>query len=201
MPKQLLQRIAQAKRTDAIANRARILDAARAVLAERGLDIEVHEVAARAGVGVGTLYRHFANRDDLVRAILNETLDDLMARLRSAAAIEDPAEALRQIPFSLDDSLSSLFAALRDPRAAKLQQDMKERMSRPRAAEILELVAGIVERGVRSGAFRADLDPQTTAAAILGSIGTVCETFAPTRPLDELATQLADLHRSMVAAR
>jgi AcrR family transcriptional regulator len=164
--------------------------------------MEVNEVAERAGVGVGTLYRHFANRDDLVRAILTETLEELMARVRSAAEIEDPAAALRQIPFIVTVApVSSLFAVLRDPRAAKLQQDMKEQMSQPVAAEVLDLIAGIVERGVRAGAFRAGLDPAATAAAILGSIGSVSETFAATRPLDELANLLADLHSSMVASR
>jgi AcrR family transcriptional regulator len=199
--KQLLQKITQGRRTDAVANRARILDAARAVLAERGLDMEVHDVAERAGVGVGTLYRHFANRDELMRAVLSETFDGLLTRMRGVAANPDPAEALRQIPFSLDESVSSLFVALRDPRATKLLQDVKERISRPLTDEVLALIAGILERGIRSGAFRADLDPPTAAAAILGSIGTVCETFSPTRPLPELALLLADLHRNMVAAR
>ncbi|HWE60972.1 MAG TPA: TetR family transcriptional regulator [Chloroflexota bacterium] len=201
MSKQLLQRVTQGKRTDAVANRARILEAARAILAERGLDMEVNEVAERASVGVGTLYRHFANRDDLVRAILSETFEGLVARVRSIAAIEDPAAALRQIPFMLDESVSSLFVTLRDPRAAKLLQDVKQRMSQPLATELIELIAGIVERGVRMGAFRADLDPPATAAAILGSIGAVCETLGATRPLEELAGLLADLHSSMVAAR
>jgi len=93
-----MSEVTHSRRTDSMANHARILDAARSVLAERGLDIEVADVAERAGVGVGTLYRHFANRDDLVRAILAQAVVDVVARLRSAAEIEDPAEALRQIP-------------------------------------------------------------------------------------------------------
>jgi len=64
------------RRTDAVANHTRILSAARAVFAERGLDMEVNEIAERAGVGVGTLYRHFANRDDMVCAILMQTFED-----------------------------------------------------------------------------------------------------------------------------
>jgi AcrR family transcriptional regulator len=188
------------RRTDAVANHARILEAARAVLAERGLDLEVSEVAERAGVGVGTLYRHFANRDDLVRAVLAETLEAVLARVRATAEIEDPAAALRQIPFAVTAG-QSLITVMQDPRAAKLMQDMKEQMSQPISGEIIDLIAGIVKRGAQRGVFRADLDPQATAAAILGSIGAVCESMSPTRSLSELAGLLADLHAGMVGAR
>jgi AcrR family transcriptional regulator len=192
--------ITAGRRTDAVANHARILAAARAVLAERGLDMEVHDVAVRAAVGVGTLYRHFANRDDLVRAVLRQTFEDMLARLRGTAEIADPAVALREIPLALTAD-QALFAVMQDPRAPKLLGDMKKHVSKSLTDEVIDLVAGIVERGMRSGAFRADLDPPTTAAAILGSIGVTCEILGARRPLSELAVLLADLHSAMVGAR
>src|SRR5260370_7035458 len=72
------------KRADAVTNRARILEVAQSVFAECGLELEMNEVAARANLGVGTLYRHFANREDLLRAIVLYTIDDALAQLRSA---------------------------------------------------------------------------------------------------------------------
>ena len=184
---------------DAVANHARILSAARAIFAERGLDMEVNEIAERAGVGVGTLYRHFANRDDMVCAILMQTFADVLARLRSAAALDDPDAALRQVPFTLTHD-QPVFAAMHDPRAAKLLQDMKQQVSQTMADEAIELLAGIVRRGMQTGAFRADLDPPTTAAAILGSIGLVFELCGARRPISDLAGKVADLISHMVAA-
>jgi AcrR family transcriptional regulator len=192
--------VTRGRRTDAVANHARILEAARAVLAERGLDLEVSEVAERAGVGVGTLYRHFANRDDLVRAVLVQTLEDVLARVRATAEIEDAAMALRQIPF-VGTTEQPVFAAMQDPRAARLTQDMKQQMHKPKSDDIVDVIAGIVARGMQCGAFRANLDPRVTALAIIGSMATVYESMSPTRSLSELAGLLADLHGGMVGAR
>jgi hypothetical protein len=114
--------------------------------------------------------------------------------------LEDPAMALREIPFAIP-MVQPLFQVLRDPRCVKIMQDVKHDLHQPVAAEIIDLVSGIVERGMRSGAFRPDLDPAATANAILGSIGAVCENLGATRPLAELAAMLADLHHGMVAAR
>jgi AcrR family transcriptional regulator len=187
------------RRADSRANHARILDAARSLLAERGLDVEVDEVAKRAGVGVGTLYAHFTNRDGLLRAVLSELLVELMARVRAAAAIEDPVEALRQIPLAcaLDPAF---FTVLQDPRIAKLRHDAKGR-DNPIASEQTAIVADILERGIQTGAFRPGLDPRLTASAILASIGGVIDAYSPVRPLDDLVRTLADLHYAMVAAR
>ncbi len=67
------------KRADASTNRIRILEAALAVFTQRGLDMQVGEVATRADLAIGTLYRHFVNREDLLRAMLTHTLNDTLA--------------------------------------------------------------------------------------------------------------------------
>ena len=64
-------------RADAARNRARIVEAARAAFAEAGLDVGVEEIARRAGVGKGTLYRRFPTKEALVRAIFEDLLDDI----------------------------------------------------------------------------------------------------------------------------
>src|ERR1700754_516540 len=80
-------------RADAARNRARIVEAARAAFAESGLDVGVEEIARRAGVGKGTLYRRFPTKEALVRAIFEDLLEDLEALVDEFAAVEDAGEA------------------------------------------------------------------------------------------------------------
>jgi len=79
----------QATRRDAVRNYHRILDAAREVLGESGADAGMEEIAARAGVGVGTVYRHFASKDALVDELLRLALEDVLAGTDRALARTD----------------------------------------------------------------------------------------------------------------
>ena len=81
-------------RADAARNRARLLVAAKEVFAARGLDATMDEVARRAGVGVGTAYRRFRNRDDLIAALFEERLDEFMGLLDESLADDDPWRGL-----------------------------------------------------------------------------------------------------------
>jgi AcrR family transcriptional regulator len=81
-------------RADAERNRRRILDAAAELFAERGLHVSLDEVAERAGVGVGTVYRRFADRDELVDALLQARVEEFLAMVEEAAANPDPWEGL-----------------------------------------------------------------------------------------------------------
>jgi AcrR family transcriptional regulator len=82
-------------RADAARNRARILEAARTAFAESGLDVGVEEIARRAGVGKGTLYRRFPTKEALVRAIFDDFLDDVERLVDEVSAMPDPGEAFR----------------------------------------------------------------------------------------------------------
>lgn len=81
-------------RADARRNRERLLTAAAELFAERGLDAPLDEVAHRAGVGQGTLYRHFPNRNALVEGLIREDNATLCQRGDELAAEPDPVEAL-----------------------------------------------------------------------------------------------------------
>jgi AcrR family transcriptional regulator len=81
-------------RSDAAANRTRLIEAARTVFAEQGPDVKVDEIARRAGVGVGTLYRRFPGKEQLVQAILEERVSDVMVLLEKTPADADPLTAL-----------------------------------------------------------------------------------------------------------
>lgn len=77
-------------RSDAARNRERLLAAGREVFAQRGLSATLNDVAHRAGVGVGTAYRRFANKEELIEAILVQQVEELEAILREALAESDP---------------------------------------------------------------------------------------------------------------
>jgi AcrR family transcriptional regulator len=81
-------------RADAERNRKRILEAAAAVIARDGVDAGVDAIAREAGLGVGTLYRRFTCKDDLVRAILAERAALTLADIAAGAQADDPWEAL-----------------------------------------------------------------------------------------------------------
>jgi AcrR family transcriptional regulator len=81
-------------RADAVRNRARIIETAREVFAARGAAASLEEIARGAGVGIGTLYRHFPTRDDLVEAVFRDRLDALEALAEQLLASEAPGEAL-----------------------------------------------------------------------------------------------------------
>lgn len=82
------------RRADALRNRERLLDAARVALAAGGADVSLDEIARSAGVGSGTLYRHFPTRQALLDGVVSAWLDGLRAETETLAATADPALAL-----------------------------------------------------------------------------------------------------------
>ncbi|MFF0557036.1 TetR/AcrR family transcriptional regulator [Streptomyces sp. NPDC004266] len=83
-------------RADARRNHERLLTEARAVFAEQGADAPLEEVARRAGVGIGTLYRHFPTRADLLNAVFQEALAELLDRSREFEEADAPCRALAE---------------------------------------------------------------------------------------------------------
>jgi AcrR family transcriptional regulator len=140
-------------RADAARNRARLLAAAKEVFAARGLDATMDEVARRAGVGVGTAYRRFRNRDDLIAALFEERLDEFMGLLDESLGDDDPWHGLCAF---LEGSME-MQAADRGFKELLLQSaEGRERMRRFRA-HIRPLVAELVRRAREAGALRADV--------------------------------------------
>jgi len=185
------------ERSDTAANHVRIIAAAREVFAAQGFDGEMREIAERAGVAVGTLYRHFTNRDDLLRAVIDQTFAEMKERFPLAALPDGPRDALRAVLHTagaLHEQFKSLFAVMHDARFEKLCPD--ERWSKRATGEqVIGTIAELVTRGVQHGTFRADLDPEVTAAALMGSI-LAFEVLASRRSYDTIADTLADLYLS-----
>ena len=88
--------VARKPRADGQRNRERLIEAAKAAFAEVGADISLEEIARRAGVGIGTLYRHFPTRDAIVEAVYRREVDQLAGSATRLLAALQPGEALRQ---------------------------------------------------------------------------------------------------------
>lgn len=86
-------------RRDAERNRQLILQAGRELFAERGLAVSLDDIASRAGVGVGTVYRRFATRDDLVDALFHDRIDELVANADEALQLDDPWKSIEHLLF------------------------------------------------------------------------------------------------------
>jgi AcrR family transcriptional regulator len=88
-------------RADALRNRQRLIDAAVAVFAEQGLDVAVAEIARRAEVGTATLFRNFPTKDDLIYAVIEARVTELLEVGKRALEVEDPGEAFEQFLFGV----------------------------------------------------------------------------------------------------
>lgn len=188
------------RRTDARTNRTRILQAAQAVFAQRGLELEMNEVAAQAHLGVATLYGHFANRQELLRAILQAILDEVLERFRSARTShpDDPRAALVtfvSIGVHLQDHYRSLASVLRDPRFVELMDPAAVSQMRQ---QFLEIPKAILTQGVQCGVFRADLDQDIAAVIIMGALISIMDLLETSQSLADLTERLTQSLLMMV---
>lgn len=163
-------------RRDAVRNRERVLAAGRAAL-EAGDSIQLNEIARAAGVGVGTVYRHFPATGDLLEAIVTDKLETLLSEAQDATSLADPGAALeafitRSIQLqSTDATLATILAATNDalPATTKLKNSLGRAIERLierardvravrddlRSAELRDLVSGIAYANRLSGATTA----------------------------------------------
>ncbi len=154
-------------RADAVENRRRILEAAEEVFAAQGVSAPIDAVAERAGVGVGTLYRHFSTKEALFEAIVITRLEELVAAAGDGGSA-DPGEAL----FSFLDDFSrqvthkhDLVDALGDAGI-----EIKSRCS-VMADELEAGVDAMVKRAQRAGAMREGI----SGHEVLGLVVGVCQ--------------------------
>jgi len=132
-------------RADAQRNRVRILDAAESVFAEQGASASTEEVASRAGVAIGTVFRHFPTKRDLLSAIMTDLRRRLTAQARSLALESDPATALFEFATSLVGQATTKRTV-----AEVLTGEVGALGSLQQAVEVLLL------RAQRAGAVRPD---------------------------------------------
>lgn len=140
-------------RRDAELNRVRILDAARAGFAERGLGITLDEIARLAGVGVGTVYRRFPNKELLIDVLFEERFEEVVANAAQAAAEQDPWLGLQRF---LEGSVN-LLVADRGLRELVLgSQHTSQRLDQVRD-RIKPYADDLVTRAQAEGTLRSDV--------------------------------------------
>jgi AcrR family transcriptional regulator len=146
-------------RADAQRNREAVLAAAGEVFAEQGLDAPLEEIARRAGVGIGTLYRRFPTRLDLVDAILATMVEAHVAVAEAALAIEDPWLGFVHY---LEETgrLQATNRGINDMMSMRLPPAMRAEAAKK---QVFELTARIVGRAQRSGQLRADVTQEDLA--------------------------------------
>jgi AcrR family transcriptional regulator len=141
-------------RRDAEINRQRLLTAASELFAQRGLDVTLNDIAHHAGVGVGTAYRRFANKDEVIDALFEQRLDQVIAQ--AAEAGQDP-DAWRGLTTFLERSLRM---QLEDRGLTELLNNPQLKQHRVNEARdrIAPLVNAIVDRAKAQGVLRPDVD-------------------------------------------
>jgi AcrR family transcriptional regulator len=150
-------------RADAQRNLDVLLEAAKSVFAASGVDAPVREIAARAGVGVGTLYRHFPERSDLVASVFRREVDACAAVAATLAAQHEPGEALTKWLQRYTHFIATkrgLAAALHsgDPAFDALPAYFRQQLE-PALQSLLESAA-------QSGEFRGDVDAYELLRAV-----------------------------------
>jgi AcrR family transcriptional regulator len=144
-----------ALRADAERNRRRLLEAALELFAERGLAVTLDDVARRAGVGVGTAYRRFADKEQLIDALFEERIGELVALAEASLRHEDAWEGL----VGFLEGATELHACDRGLKEVVLSGvHGLERVSRARQL-MIPMVTRLVVRAQEQGSLRADLTP------------------------------------------
>jgi AcrR family transcriptional regulator len=164
-PKSNARKPRRTLRVDAQRNRERILEVAKEAFTRSGADTSLDDIAKQAGVGPGTLYRHFPTREELLVAVYRTEMEKLAAAEQMFAATMPPIEALRAWLLLFVDAVAAkqiIAAALNtlvgDPK--KVFEDSH--------AQIWKVIRALVKRAIKSGDIRRDLDPVDLLRALIG---------------------------------
>ena len=159
------QPIDRKPRADAQRNRARILEVAKQEFTRSGANTSLEEIAKQAGVGPGTLYRHFPTREELLQAVYRSEMEKLAAAERKLAQTMPPTEALRAWLLLFIDAIATkqiiapaLNALIGDPK----------KVFEASYAQIHEAIRALVKRAIKNGDIRKDLDPIDLLRALVG---------------------------------
>jgi AcrR family transcriptional regulator len=143
-------------RRDAQRNRDRIVASARVLFAREGIDASVEDITRHAGVGMGTLYRHFSTKEELVDAVLEDALSDYVALAEQALAEED---AWKGFTFFLERAVG-LHAANRGLKDVVATHEHGLKHVRAMRARTRPLLRRLVERAQEQGTLRPDFTVQ-----------------------------------------
>lgn len=158
-------------RADARRNIARVLEAAETAFATQGLGAPIDEIANMAGVGVGTIYRHFPTKEALAEAVVGERLEMLVERAHELAASRSPGDAL----FAYLSELVEHAADKRDLLEQMAREGIHgERLSGAKRS-IEQAVAGMIKRAQAAGDVRKDISASELSSLLMGTCAAACQ--------------------------
>jgi AcrR family transcriptional regulator len=164
-------------RRDAQRNRHRVMDAAREVFRERGLSVSMADVAQRAGVGVGTVYRRFGSKDELIAALFDTQIDDVAELADEALRADDPWAGLSRFFLGVNQTL----AASRGLRQLVLGQAGIPVRQESVFTRLHPRISKLVARAQHSGQLCEDLDPNDFPL-LLTAVQAVADLTSETNP-------------------
>ena len=152
-------------RTDAQRNRERILEVAKEAFTRSGANASLDDIAKETGVGAGTLYRHFPTREALLEAVYRTEVGKLAAAERQFARTMPPVEALRAWMLLFVDYIATkkIIAP-----ALNTLVGGPSKVFEASGAQIKGAIHALVERAIKSGDLRPDLDPLDLLRALIG---------------------------------
>ena len=156
---------ARRPRLDGLRNRARILEVARAAFTEHGAEATLDDIARRAEVGPGTLYRHFPTRDALIEAVFRSEVEKLTAAGQSYALSAEPLEALRAWMMVFIDYVVGKLLILP---AMDTVPGGSKRLMESSHGQVHATFRSLIGRAVGSGELRAETDADDLIRAFLG---------------------------------
>jgi AcrR family transcriptional regulator len=165
MPRKRSQPVLRKPRTDAQQNRERILEVAKEAFTRSGADASLDEIAKQAGVGPGTLYRHFPTRDALIEAVYHTEVGKLAAAQRELSANLPPIEALRAWMMLFVD-----YIAAKHIIAPALNSVVggPSRLYESSRSMVSGAIDALVKRAIKRGEIRKDLEPFDLLRALIG---------------------------------
>ena len=152
-------------RADAQRNRERILEVAKLAFTRSGANTSLDDIASEAGVGPGTLYRHFPNREELLQAVYRSEMEKLAAAEWKFAQSMPPIEALRAWLLLFVEAIEA--KQLIAPALSTLIGDPKKVFAASHD-QIHEALSALVKRAIKSGDMRKDTDPMDLLRALVG---------------------------------
>lgn len=152
-------------RSDVVRNRERLLEAAKIVFTAGGSDASLEAVARRAGVGIGTLYRHFPTRETLFEAVYRREVEQLSAMAEQLESDPAPVEALRRwlhAEVELVATKKGMSAAL----AVAMQS--RSALAVDAVGRLTQALGVLLRRAVAQGEVRDDIGPEDLLRAVIG---------------------------------
>ena len=177
--------MARAQRCDAVRNRDRLIEVASEAFAANGVETSLEEIARTAGVGIGTLYRHFPTRESLVDAVYRDQVVRLTTGAHELLGQLPPAEAMRRWMDLFGDWIATKNGMLDTLLAMIESGELTHAQTR---TELLAAITTILDAGGAAGDLRSDVAAEDLAASLIGIF-----TVAPRPAQEAKASRLLNL--------